>query len=279
MSKIFPNAYAVFVVVQLAILMVVYIILRVKTTLKVLTALCFSVLVVAALTLLLLCSDTCFDIYSFVQYTDLKEYVAGTLVVAIPFMLILIFQLLLIPLLKEIGSAPKAAGPERARILRMIEEGKITTDEGSSLLEAMGRSNALQGQDEFSRLDMAILCGVALVVVGFFLPWVQVRISMPGMRDVFGQSSAYQAGYHTGALGWTIFIIALMSAVPVFVTPKNFLYKISILHLFLTLIGLLLVMSTLLRAVSHLRIGIIVCTVGFTIELIASGAKFKRLAA
>jgi hypothetical protein len=112
--------------------------------------------------------------------------------------------------------------------------------------------------------------------MGFFLPWVHIRISMPGMRDIFGQGSMYQAGYHTGALGWTIFAIALVSAIPVFVTPKNFLYKISILHLFLTLVGLLLVLTTLLRAGSHLRIGIIVCTVGSTIELIASGAKFKR---
>ena len=102
---------------------------------------------------------------------------------------------------------------------------------------------------------------------------------MPGMRDMFGQASAYQTGYHTGALGWIIFVIALVSIVPVFITPKNFLYKISILHLFLTLVGLFLVFSTLLHAGNHLRIGIIVCTVGFTIELIASGAEFKRLAA
>lgn len=279
MSKIFPNAYAVFFVVQLAILMVVYVILRFKTSLKVLTSICLSVLIVAALTLLLLCSDTCFNIYSFVQYTDLQEYVAGTLVVAIPFMLTLIVQFLA-PLFKKIGSVQRAPGPERARILRMIEEGKITAEEGSDLLEAMGRSSALRGQDRFSRLDMAILGGVALVVMGFFLPWVYIRIpGMPMPWNVFDLQSAYQAGYQTGALGWTIFVIALVSAVPVFVTPKNFLYKVSILHLFLALMGLLLLLITLLRAGSHLGLGIIVCTMGFTIELIASGAKFKRLAA
>jgi hypothetical protein len=276
MSEIFPNEYAAFFVVQLAMLMVVYIILRLRIRLKILQTICFSVLVVAGLTLLLLPIN--FRLIIRMNPVDLKEYVAGTFVVAVPFMLILIVQFI-VPLLKKLASEPKAAGSERARILRMIEEGKISSEEGSDLLEAMGRSSAMQGQDRFSRLDMAILCGVALVVVGFFLPWVQIRISMSGMRDMFGQASAYQAGYHTGALGWTIFVIALVSIVPVFITPKNFLYKISILHLFLTLVGLFLVFSTLLRAGNHLRIGIIVCTVGFTISLIASGAKFKRLAA
>lgn len=279
MSDIFPNAYAVFFITQIAILMIAYFILRLKIKFKVLTALCFSILIVAALTLLLLCLDTCTNIYAFVQYTDLVEYVTGTLVVAIPFTLILIVQFL-VSYLKEIDSTTRATGPERARILRMIEEGKITSEEGSDLLEAMGRSSAMQGQDRFSRLDIAILCGVALVVVGFFLPWVYIR--MPGtmmVRSIFNFKSAYQAGYQTGAHGWTIFAVALLSIAPVFVTPKNFLYKISILHLFLTFVGLLLVLITLLRAGSHLGLGIIVCTVGFTIELIASGAKFKRLAA
>jgi hypothetical protein len=147
----------------------------------------------------------------------------------------------------------------------------------------MGRSSALQGQERFSRLDIAILCGVALVVMGFFLPWAHIRVSgmpgIPGTRDVFDQDLVYQAGYHTGALGWTIFVIALLSVAPVFVTPKGFLYKISILQLFLTLVGLLLVVSTLLRAGSHSGVGIVVCAVGFGIELIASGAKFRSLAA
>ena len=263
MAEIFPNEYAVFFVGQIVTLMVVYVILRFRTRLKVLTTLCLSILAVAILTLLLLCFNNRFIIR--MNPTDLQEYVAGTLIVAAPFMLILIAQFLM-PLLKEIGSAPKAAGPERARILRMIEEGKITSEEGSDLLEAMGRSNALQGQDRFSRLDMGILCGVALVVMGFFLPWVHIR------------SSAYQAGHQIGAVGWTVFAIAIVSIIPVFVTPKSLLYKISVFHLFVTLVGLLLVLITLLRAGNHFGMGLIACTVGFTIELIASGAKFKHLA-
>lgn len=277
MSEIFPNAYAVFFVVQLVILMIAYIVLRFRAKLKVMTSVCLAVLIVAALTVLLLW----FNIYSIVRVSpvDQQEYVAGTLIMAVPFMLILIVQFLA-PLLKKIRSVPRAVGPERARILRMIEEGKITAEEGSDLLEAMGKSSALRGQDRFSLLDMAILGGVALVVMGFFLPWVYIRMPRMSMPwGVFDLKSAYQAGYQRGPLGWTIFIIALVSILPVFITPKNFLYKISIFHLFLSLLGLLLVLITLLRAGSHFGIGIIACTMGFTIELIASGAKFRRLAA
>ena len=264
MSKIFPNIYVVFFIVQLLALLVVYVILRLKTRLKKLTTLCFSILIVAGLTSLLLPMN--FRLILRMNPTDLQEYVAGTLIVAIPFILILMIQFL-VPWLKEIGLEEKATIPERARILRMIEEGKVTSEEGSDLLEAMGKSNAMRGQDRFSLLDMAILCGIAFVVMGFFLPWVYIR------------SSTYQVGHQIGALGWTIFITALVSIVPVFITPKNFLYKISIFHLFLSLLGLLLVLITLFRAGSHFGIGIVACTVGFTIELIASGAKFRRLAA
>ena len=45
---------------------------------------------------------------------------------------------------------------ERHRILGMVEAGKISTEEGTELLDAMGRSSALQGQDRFSRLDITV---------------------------------------------------------------------------------------------------------------------------
>jgi len=164
---------------------------------------------------------------------------------------------------------------ERAKILRMVEDGKISADEGSELLDAMGRSTALRGQEKFSRLDFVTLIGAALVILGFFLPWINIR----SVTQMFGRISAYQAGYQVGAIGWAIFIIGVLSAVPVFVTPKDFLYKISMLQIFLTLIGLVLVISVLVRVGEQFGTGLIFCLAGFIVELLASGAKFKRLAA
>jgi len=163
---------------------------------------------------------------------------------------------------------------EREKILRMVENAKISAEEGSELLDAMGRSSALRGQEKFSRLDFVTLIGAALVILGFFLPWVYIH-----MRSPVVYTWVYQAGYQVGALGWTIFIIGILSAVPVFVTPKDFLYKISMLQIFLILIGLVLVISVLVRAGHNLGAGLIICVAGFVIELCASAAKFKRLAA
>ena len=166
---------------------------------------------------------------------------------------------------------------ERNRILKMMEEGKINTEEGTELLDAIGRSSAMRGEEKFSRVDMVMLIGVALVVLGFFLPWVYIRMQqVPGP---FGQVSGYQAGYHAGAMGWAVLIIAIASAIPIFITPKNFLYKISMLQIFLILIGTILVISILVQAGDKLGPGLIFCLIGFVVELFGSGVKFRKLAA
>jgi len=172
---------------------------------------------------------------------------------------------------------------ERSRILKMVEDGKISSEEGTELLNAMGRSNALRGQGAFSRLDIAVLCGVALVVLGFFLPWAYIR--MPAVAttfdntSIFEQVSAYQAGYDVGAIGWAVLVIAVVSAVPIFVTPKDLLYKISMLQVFLTLVGGVLVVSVLVRVGGHLGVGLIFCLAGFIVELVGSAVKLRSLAA
>lgn len=163
---------------------------------------------------------------------------------------------------------------EREKILRMVEDGKISAEEGSELLDAMGRSSALRGQEKFSRLDFVTLIGAALIILGFFLPWVYIH-----MRSPVVYTWGYQAGYDWRAIGWTIFIIGILSAVPIFVTPKDFLYKISMLQIFLILIGLVLVISVLVRVGSNLGAGLVICLAGFVVELCASAAKFKKLSA
>jgi len=167
---------------------------------------------------------------------------------------------------------------ERKRIMEMVENGKISLDESKELLDSLGRSSALRGEEKFSRVDIVMLVAVSMVILGFFLPWARIRL--PQVISMFGQSgSAFQAGYHAGALGWTVFIIALLSVIPVFVTPKNYLYKISMLQIFLTIIGIVLVISILVRVGDRFGIGLIICLIGFILGLIASRAKFKRLAA
>ena len=183
-----------------------------------------------------------------------------------------LFMLIIKFLAKWMGAEINTDTAERKRITEMVESGKISTEEANELLESLGRSSALRGEEKFSRVDIVMLIAVSIVVLGFFLPWVHIRIS-----GIFGD--AYQAGYHTGALGWAVFIIALLSAVPVFITPKNYLYKISMLQIFLTIIGAVLIISILVQVKSNLEIGLIVCLLGFILALFASAIKFKKLAA
>ena len=212
--------------------------------------------------------------YNIFGYNILKYILLLGAVCAIV-LLILFFRWLFMEAFSQSSVNPA----ERNRILKMVEEGKISADEGKELLDAMGKSSALRGEEKFTRVDIVILAGVGLVVLGFFLPWVYLRMSqMPGP---FGNISGYQAGYHTGAIGWTIFITAIASAIPVFVTPRNFLYKISMLQIFLTLIGLILVISVMVPAADHsdLGAGLFFCLAGFIAALFASVAKLRSLAA
>ncbi|GAH79265.1 unnamed protein product, partial [marine sediment metagenome] len=156
---------------------------------------------------------------------------------------------------------------ERDRILKMVEEGKINTEEGTELLDAIGRSSALRGEEKFSRVDMIMLMGAALVVLGFFLPWEYI------------QRRVYMSGLDVEPVGWAILIIGIASVIPIFVTPKNFLYKISMLQIFLNLIGIALVVSILVRVGDKLGAGLIFCLAGFIVETVAAVAKFKKLAA
>jgi len=145
---------------------------------------------------------------------------------------------------------------ERSRILKMVEDGKVSSEEGAELLDAMGRSNALRAQDTFSRFDIAMLVGLAMVIV------TQVLME-----------------YRTGYSDWIVLLIGVLSAVSVFVTPSNFLYKISMLQIFLTSLGLALVISTIIRAASYVYPELILCLIGFVVALISSAVKLKRLTA
>lgn len=168
---------------------------------------------------------------------------------------------------------------ERSRILKMVEDGKISVDEGKELLDAIGKSSALRGEEKFTRVDIGIIAGVGLIVLGFFLPWVYVQLPNISDFSFFNSTPGYQAGYNTGAIGWTILIIAIASVIPVFVTPRNLLYKISMLQIFLLIIGVVLIIIVLVLFGENLGAGLVFCLAGFIVAFIASIAKLKSLAA
>jgi hypothetical protein len=252
----------IFLILLPFVLVGMTLILRFAFNLKWLTAICLSVLAVICLFILLAIVGTTPLISVFV------------LPIAATCLIILLIQFFRWLARGDVNTQVSAA--ERDRILKMVEQGRISSEESTELLDALGRANALRGQDRFSPADITMLVGVALVVLGFFLPWAYVRIEVPAL---FGsRASGYQAGYHVGAIGWAVFIIAILSAVPVFITPRDHLYKVSMLQIFLTLIGTVLVISLLIQAGDDLGAGLVVCLAGFIVGIIGSAAKLKKLA-
>jgi hypothetical protein len=256
--------FMLWLVGDLAFFVIALLVLRFAAKLKWMTAICLSVF-----------AATFFLILGLRIFPGTGEYVG--FVFLLPAAVCAVILIILFFLWVISGNNASVNTAERDRILKIVEDGKISTEEGKELLDAMGRSSALRGEEKFSRVDMVMLIGVALVVLGFFLPWRYVRMAqMPGP---FGQVFGYQAGYRTGALGWAVLIIAIASAIPIFLTPQNFLYKISMLQIFLILIGTILVISVLVQAGGKLGPGLIFCLVGFVVELFGCSVKFRKLTA
>jgi len=162
--------------------------------------------------------------------------------------------------------AGAAVNPEeRKRILSMVEQGKMTGVEGAELLDALGKSSALRGQQTFGRLDVALLVALAVVVLGFFLPWYYIGYRM------------WQTGYQVGAIGWAVLISAILAALLVFITPKEYLYKLVLLQLLAICVGLALMTSVWWSAWSNVAAGTVICFLGFGFALVASGMKLKAL--
>jgi len=239
---------------DIASFVIALLLLRYAAKLKWLTAICLSVIAATIFSILVL------QIFSGPGFAVGFVFLLPAAVCAV----ILIIQFFRWVISSDNASVNTA---ERDRILKMVEEDKINTEEGTELLDAMGRSSALRGEEKFSRLDMIMLMGGALVVLGFFLPWLYIRWGV------------YQSGYDVKAIGWAVLIIGIASVIPIFVTPKNFLYKISMLQIFLNLIGIALVISLLVQIGGKLGAGLIFCLAGFIVETVAAVVKFKKLAA
>lgn len=254
--------------IQILIPVGLYVILKYACKLSWLTSICLAILIMPFLLMLLV-----MPLHPGSQYKSAKPLLLMTAIAAV----ILIIQFLRWAAGSDHSAGGVVTSEERQKTLKMVDEGKISSQEASELLDALGRSSAMRGQDTFSRLDILTLVGIGLVVLGFFLPWVFIRIDMPGL---LGKGSAYQAGSHSGAVGWAVLVISILAALPVFITPKEYLYKMSLLQMFLWVLGGVITISLLVQAVqAKFGPGLFVCLAGYVMAAVASFIKFKKLAA
>ncbi|MEM7147137.1 MAG: hypothetical protein AAF591_18620 [Verrucomicrobiota bacterium] len=91
-----------------------------------------------------------------------------------------------------VGEKGGAAGTEKERVLRMLEEGKVQPDEAAELLSALGESaaSANRAVAPWSGKQKMILMGSILVAAGFLMPWFNVDVGREmgrAMEQAMGQ--------------------------------------------------------------------------------------------
>ena len=132
--------------------------------------------------------------------------------------------------------APEASSPrseadvqERHAVLKMVADGKVSPEEASELLRALGQSDAPGGGSPANMVTLAHLVGGVMVAAGFVLPWVFVRI---------GPATGYQAGPNVGALGWVILSLGMLPALLACIPSLDRHVGQGLLRLLLTATGL-----------------------------------------
>lgn len=186
---------------------------------------------------------------------------------------------------------------ERLRVLKMREEGKITSEESAELLEALAEP-PIRVPCKPSRAPQGVAAlGAVLVLIGFFLPWVSIDLNIatgissgqidpslsrkiilpvidPGLSSE--GDSIFKKEYKSRALpvkrlkggelsygmGWMTLIFALGAAL-------NFKWRPS---LFLMVLGLVMIVYLALNnlgGASSWGLGLIVVFLGYLIELIS----------
>jgi hypothetical protein len=123
--------------------------------------------------------------------------------------------------------------PEREKVIAMLEAGKITAEESTELLNALGASAPARAsvRAPLTASSRLVLIGATLVLVGFFLPWFSFspagelsRImgdfrssgfpvpEMPAVGSPAEHVIQVFGGNVANGLGWAVLVLALVTA-------------------------------------------------------------------
>jgi hypothetical protein len=195
---------------------------------------------------------------------------------------------------------PEDLTGDRERVLSMLEQGKITAEESSDLLNALNESVR---QSRSPSVPMTPdrrmgFVGMGLVLVGFFLPWLSFdagkemnRMTGPMMRQMeqfrdsiplglnmqsgnmpqmnFNTGSSRFAGGDIGkGLGWIILILGIAAAVLPYIAGTVAPHTQRLIVLGLLGCGAVILLYLLTKNLRYLSIGIPVVIVGYVLEAI-----------
>jgi hypothetical protein len=203
---------------------------------------------------------------------------------------------------------PEDLTAERERVLRMLEESKITAEESSELLTALNESVRQSRAPQVPMTSDRKLgfIGLGLVLVGFFLPWFSINLGremnrMSGqMMGQLGQSmnsqplglnmqsgNMPQTNFTTGSLriaggdidkglGWIILILGIAAAVLPYIagTVEHRTQRLIVLGLLGC--GAVILLYLLTQNLRYLSIGIPVVIVGYVLEAISPIRELQK---
>lgn len=216
---------------------------------------------------------------------------------------IVLLLLAIYPALKTLGApelkehkpegsetAIKTSSEETEKILKMLEEGKINTEEATDLLNALSQSQRprLNGMVKLSPFRKLILFGAAFVLLGFFLPWLKIdmgkemnrmgnKISemMPGNFPVPKQKIDLGESFIVvldGAdikdgLGWLILLLSLGIAALPYLNLKMDRQTSQTVSFLAIGLGSLILLHLFFSSFRFISIGLLIVIAGYVLQI------------
>lgn len=218
------------------------------------------------------------------------------------FMIVLIL-LAIYPALKTLGTPEgkelkpetgdtilKSSSEETEKILKMLEKGKITSEDATDLLNALSqcqrpRQNGIVKLSPFRKL---ILFGAAFVLLGFFLPWFKIdmgkvmntmgnKISEMIPRDfpVPKQNLDLGESFIVGldgadikdGMGWLILLLSLGTAILPYLNLKMERQTFQTVSLLAAGLGSLILLHLFFSTFRFISIGLLIVIAGYVMQI------------
>ncbi len=173
---------------------------------------------------------------------------------------------------------------ERERVLKLLESGKITVDESTQLLSALGETiqPPLPRKAPITPTAKMVLAGGFILLVGFFLPWFVVNVGQELSQaarqlgnlahvnlpmNLNTGSTRISGGDIPHGLGWVILLLGMAAVVLPYLNPG--LSRVAQLKVSLAAlgIGLLVLIYLLTENLRFASIGFILTVVGYVLML------------
>ena len=168
------------------------------------------------------------------------------------------------------AKSPEEIANERNRVLKMLEERKITAEEASELMNAQAVTVPPPAPRSLplSTARRTILLGAALVLIGFFLPWFHLKITAEAtMIHMKAEQTIYGGDVKRG-MGWLILFLGLSVAVLPYLVTRMDRPTTRTLPFLAIGIGALILLYLLTSNLQFVRAGIILVALGYALEII-----------